>query len=350
MLRCLINVLLILIFPHALWTFEPTPITPYPVVGYQEASFSDYGNGVYRQMLIWYPVDPLTVGSKSISAWDLFNVAENAAPASSRTKRPVIVLSHGYTGNPHQLSWLIKGLVNHAFIVLAIQHLDLIDGQPHMNHWKRAQDINQIISQFQNHLLAKAADLNKIGIAGFSLGGTTAIWVAGGRATKLQNIIPTPEFVSPLDYTMADEALKNFDKKMMAKDWRETRVKAAFVMAPGWAWLFDENSLRTITIPTYILATSEDKVLITRNNAGYFARSIPKSIYQEIKGHADHYVFISLLNEEQRKKADPNSKLTFLFENDVSIDRVWIQHQIVREAVNFFNSVFGGRENFATAV
>ena len=56
-----------------------------------------------------------------------FLVAENAAPARSKIKRPIIVLSHGYTGNPHQLSWLIKGLVNQGFIVLDIQHLDLID-------------------------------------------------------------------------------------------------------------------------------------------------------------------------------------------------------------------------------
>ncbi len=341
MLRDFIIVFYILTVPFLSWGFEPNPITPYPVLGYQESPFSDNSNEMYRRMLVWYPVEALTVGSKSSSAWDQFLVAENAPPAKSKTKRPIVVLSHGYTGNPHQLSWLIKGLVNHGFIVLAIQHLDLINGDPHMNHWKRAKDINQIITHFQRHLLSQSADLNKIGVAGFSLGGTTAIWIAGGRATRLQNIIPTAEFASPEDYQMADEALRNFDKKMMAKDWRDKRVKAAFIMAPGWAWLFDENNLRAIVIPTYIVAAEEDKVLVTRNNAGYFARSIPRSIYQEIKGHADHYIFISLLNEEQRKKADPDEKLTFLFESDVSIDRLWIQQQLVREAVNFFNSVFG---------
>ncbi len=38
---------------------------------------------------------------------------------------------------------------------------------------------------------------------------------------------------------MADEALPTLNKEMMGKDWREPRVKAAFVMAPAWSWIFD---------------------------------------------------------------------------------------------------------------
>jgi len=60
------------LFFNLTWGFEPIPITPYPVIGYQESSFADNSHGAYRQMLIWYPVDALTVGNKSTSPWDLF--------------------------------------------------------------------------------------------------------------------------------------------------------------------------------------------------------------------------------------------------------------------------------------
>lgn len=333
-------ILLFVLFPLLLMGFDPKPVTPYPVVGYQESSFNDWDHGAYRQLMIWYPVDSKVVGTVSQSPWDTFKVAENAPIASSKSKRALIVLSHGYTGNPHQLSWLIQGLINHDFIVLSVQHNDLIDGKVHLNHWERAKDITKIINQFSAHPLSASTDMNKIGIAGYSLGGTTAIWITGGRATKLQNIIPGPDYASPEDYELAGDAMKTFDKGQMPKEWRDKRVKAAFVMAPGWAWLFDEVNLRTINVPTYLMAAAGDKTLVSRNNAGYFARFIPKAIYQEIPGKAGHYIFISAINEQQQNKADPEKKLSFLFEDNASIDRLWIQQQVIREAVNFYNSVF----------
>jgi len=128
-----------------------------------------------------------------------FLVAENAAPARSKIKRPIIVLSHGYTGNPHQLSWLIKGLVNQGFIVLDIQHLDLIDDLPHLNHWKRAQDVSQMITHFQRHILSQSADLNKIGIAGYSYINLRRHFKGMLHACRLQHspknfLIPTTHF------------------------------------------------------------------------------------------------------------------------------------------------------------
>lgn len=320
-------------------SFEPKVITPYPVVGYQEAAFSDEIYKVYRNVLIWYPVDDaLIVGQPPSNPWDLFNVAENAPIASPQLKKPVIIISHGYSGNPHQLSWLIRGLTYHGFIVIGIQHLDLVEGQVHINHWQRAKDVSMILDQFAKHLLAASADLNKIGIAGFSLGGTTAIWVTGGRANRLDQIMPGPEHASQDEFSKVNEALPTLDRKMMAKDWRDRRIKAAFLMAPAWAWLFDEASLRTIIIPTYLIAASADQVLVSRNNAGFFARHIPRAIYQEIKGKASHFIFISALNERQRTQVDPKGELTFLYEDDATIDRNWIQVELIREAVNFFKA------------
>ena len=163
--------------------------------------------------------------------------------------------------------------------------------------------------------------MNKIGIAGFSLGGTTAIWIAGGRSTKLQTLLPGPEYSSPEDYVLANKALPTLDKEKMAKNWRDPRVKAAFIMAPAWAWIFNEDSLRKIDIPTYFIASSADQVLVTKNNSGFFARNIPNAIYQEIPGKGGHYIFVSALSDKQQKQADSSNQLKFLFEDDASVDR-----------------------------
>lgn len=337
-LACVVRHSLFFFFPVILSAFEPHPVTPYPVVGYREISFYDDFHKMQRQLLIWYPVDPQVAGVPSKNSWDLFHVALNAPPVETKAKMPVIAISHGYMGNPHQLSWLIRGLVHHGFIVIGIQHLDLMEGKIHANHWQRALDIRTILDQFWASPMANFANVNQIGVAGYSLGGTTSIWIAGGRSTKLDSLYPGPEFASPVEFLLANQALANLNKEMMSKDWRDVRVKAAFIMAPAWAWLFDEASLAKITIPTYLIAAAEDRILVTRNNAGFFARHIPSAIYQVIPGKADHFIFISALNPKKVKDANFSSQMNFLIEDDVSVDRSWIQLQTADEAVGFFKS------------
>lgn len=332
------KLIFLILFPFAIYSFAPNPITPYPVLGYQEVPFYDAHFKINRQYLIWYPVEETVSGTPSGDFWDIFKVAINAPIAPSNSLRPIVVISHGYTGTPHQLSWLIRDLVFNGFVVLGIQHRDLIDGRAHLNHWQRPQDVTEILNQFSVNAMAKFVDLKKIGIAGYSLGGTTAVWIAGARTTKLTNIIPSKEFAAPEDYVRAGEALATLNKEMLAKDWRDSRIKAAFVMAPAWSWLVEEQSLTKISIPTYFVAAAEDTVLVTKNNAGFFARNIPNAIFQAIPGKADHYIFITALNDAQKRKVNPSSRLNFLFAEDSSIDRRWIQYEVGSEAVRFFET------------
>lgn len=337
--------ILLCFFPLLLQSFEPHVVTPYPVVGQREIALGENPDLKNSTFLVWYPVDVTETGVASPNPWDVFKIAIDVPPLAPKIKKSVIVISHGYTGNPHQLSWLIRGLVQHGFIVIGMQHSDLIEGKVHINHWKRARDISQMLDRFSENSFANFANLKNIGIVGYSLGGTTAISIAGGRSKKLDSLIPGVEFASSEDYIKADEALPTLDKALMSKSWHDPRITAAFVMAPAWAWLFDEKSLQEISIPIYLIATAADKTLVTMNNAGFFARNIPKSIFQAIPGKVGHYIFISALEKNERRKSDPEDVLGFLFEDDVSVDRRWIQSQIVEEAVGFFQSVFeqGGK-------
>lgn len=329
-------VIALLLFPLAILAFEPRLVTPYPVVGYREIEFFDDVHKIDRTLLIWYPINATVEGKSSKDPWDVFNIALNASPKIS--KMPIVILSHGYSGNPHQLSWLTKGLVDHGFIVLGLQHRDLIEGKAHMNHWQRARDVSTMVDQFTKSPLAGWGNLNKIAIAGYSLGGTTALWIAGGRSTQLNALIGRREDSNSEEFFKINEALPTLNKAMMTKDWKDQRVKAAFIMAPSWACLFDEENLRKISIPTYFIAGTADPIVSTKNNAAYFARHIPSSIFQQIPGKVGHYIFISELKAEKRKKADPKSQMNFLFEENVHIDKAWIHSQIVEEACRFFKS------------
>jgi predicted dienelactone hydrolase len=313
----------------SLGAFEPHPITPYPVVGYKEIPFFDESSQMSRKILIWYPVESKLKGKPSSDLWDVFDIAMDAPICHPQSKKSVIVISHGYGGTPHQLSWLINKLVYDDCVVVGMQHLDTI------NLWKRAQDIHALLDRFALQSFAQYTDLNRIGFAGFSIGGTTGIWVTGGISTQLDHFEPGPDDAYPEEFNGIAQALPDLDKKKMAQDWKDPRIKAAFLMSPGWGWIFDKDHLKKITVPTYIVAPDADRVLVTARNAGFFSKNIPNCLYQTIPGQVGHYVFIST----PKDKAQLPSHLDFLITDAPGIDRQWIQFEVAKEATDFFQSV-----------
>lgn len=313
---------------------RPHAITTYPVVGYREISFFDKTLQMPRLALIWYPVEPHVKGSVSPNPWDIFKIALNSSIAHPKTKKPVIILSSGYKCSSHQLSWLTNQLVYNGYIVLGIEHVDALKGKPQINHWKRAQDIHTALDQFASDSFSEAADFHQVGIAGFSLGGTTAIRVIGGTSTRLDPFAPKPSDAYIEEFDPIDET--TLDRKKMAQDWTDSRIKAAFLMAPAWGWIFDKKGLQTIHIPTYIIAPVADHVLITQKNAGFFAKNIPHAVYQIIPGPANHFIFIA----EPREKKRVPSKLKPLITDHPDVDRRWMQFEVAEKAVAFFHAMF----------
>ncbi len=334
-------IIFLLFLFNSLSAFQSHPITSYPVVGYKEILFFDESYQQSRKILIWYPIEPGTKGIPPPNLWDMFDIAVDTPILNPQFKKPLIILSHGYGGSPHQLSWLINKLVYNDHIVLGIQHLDEINGKPQINIWKRAQDIHTLLDQFVLQPFADFTDLKRIGIAGFSIGGTTGIWLTGGISTRLDPFVPSSNDAYPEEFSGIEQALPTLDKKKMTQNWKDKRIRAAFLMAPGWAWIFDKNSLQKITVPTCIVASNADNVLVTSNNAGFFSKNIPASSYQVIPGQVSHYIFISTPKEKDKLP----SNLNFLITDAPGIDRQWIQFEVAEEASDFFQSVFSNSPN-----
>ncbi|MBM3191114.1 MAG: hypothetical protein FJZ63_00475 [Chlamydiae bacterium] len=311
-------------------------MTSYPVVGYKEIPFFDESYQQVRKILIWYPVEAGIKDTPSPNLWDVFNLALEAPISNPQLKKPLIVISHGYGGSPHQLSWLINKLVYNDHVVVGIQHLDELDGKPQINIWKRAQDIHTLLDKFVLSPFAIFTDLTQVGFAGYSLGGTTGVWLTGGMSTRLDHFVPRPSDAYPEEFSGIKQALPSLDKKQMVQNRKDNRIRAAFLMAPAWAWIFDKKSLQKISTPTYIVASSADNVLITPNNAGFFSKNTPASIYQVIPGKVGHYIFVAMPREQD--KLSPNLK--FLITDAAGIDRRWIQFEVAKGACDFFQSVF----------
>jgi predicted dienelactone hydrolase len=111
-------------------------------------------------------------------------------------------------------------------------------------------------------------DAGRIGVAGHSQGGFTALWIGGVKVNAdkylafqrvWRNNQMVPEYLRkelPLD---AGPALNVND----------SRVKAALAMAPGdiQAFGMDEAGLRQLNVPTYIIVGASDTQTPPKDNA-----------------------------------------------------------------------------------
>ncbi|HLX52441.1 MAG TPA: hypothetical protein VKR58_00775, partial [Aquella sp.] len=70
----------------------------------------------------WYPThDTSPLEKIENPTWKIKDVIRNASfPENIRF--PLIIFSHGYSGNQWQNSWIIEHLVQHDYIVAAIRH------------------------------------------------------------------------------------------------------------------------------------------------------------------------------------------------------------------------------------
>jgi predicted dienelactone hydrolase len=132
---------------------------------------------------------PVKIKLKTHSFKDVWKDEPEArnAPFNTNKKYPLILFSHGYRGSRLDSTWLAYALVKHGYIIASVDHYG--ENWSHslpkitLTTWERPQDISFVIREIlKNPFFENIIDKEKIGFAGFSMGGLTGIWLAGGRA------------------------------------------------------------------------------------------------------------------------------------------------------------------------
>jgi predicted dienelactone hydrolase len=268
------------------------------------------------RILVWYPASgaekPIDIGSPKEVVFRTGSVAPGAPPADGRP-HALILLSHGLGGTARQLTWLGAPLARLGYIVVAVDHpgtngQDGVTPEGAYAPWARADDLSLALDTvLADPVIAPHIDARRIGVAGFSLGGFTGALMAGARpdpdrflafcrsAQRDASCERQVEF--PVDFEEQAAVLGQPLMRPLAQrakgEFRDRRVKAAFLIAPALVQGLDPASLKAITIPVEVVAGEADAVAPFATNAKAIADLVPEAVLTPLPG-VGHYDFLSL--------------------------------------------------------
>ena len=320
-------------------TFGQQKVKQY--VGQRTFSFEDKGRSRKLTTEVWYPTHEQPSGEDT-SPFRRLPTAREASLAPG--KFPLILFSHGTGCGRLTVEWFCAGLASQGFIVAAVDHFGNTFDNPipveFVKFWERPQDIRFVLDQLLiTTEIASNIDNNKIGAAGFSLGGYTAITLAGAKMdlSAIQDYFKTetgkkeaeiPEMPGLISLLDNPEIQESFKKAPPSSD---SRIKSIFVMSPAVGQAFpSKDNFKDVTIPVYIVAASKDQIAPLKTNAAHYAKMIKSAQYKTLGTEAGHYVFLNDAKETLKKEAP------IFFVDKPDVNRKAIHEQALELALDHF--------------
>jgi predicted dienelactone hydrolase len=273
-------------------------------VGFHSSTLADSQNDRALEMVVWYP-SATTAATQMIGDDVVFvgaSAVRDAPPAAG--KHPLLVLSHGYRGNWSNQIWLASALAHRGYIVAAINHPGTTthDRSPQAaaQLWQRPVDVRRAIDSVttQPEKFGLVAN-DRIAVVGHSLGGWTALEIAGARFDPdrfAHDCKAHPQLASCTVYGKINPASTSESKAALAADLRDKRVTAVVTLDLGLSRGMTDESLAALPVPTLVIAAGVPSTeLPAELESANLAKRLPaaSSRYVEI-GDASHFSFLSV--------------------------------------------------------
>ena len=240
----------------------------YIYVGSRQIIIKDKNHDLTFNILLHYPTHQLPISIK----FGPYEMEVSVDAAIIGQQFPLVLISHGNGGSHLVYRTISMYLAQHGYIVAMVEHYGNNRNNNELentikNLIYRPRHISLTIDALLNDEKFKQnINPNKIAVVGHSMGGYTALALAGG--------IPW---------------MKEGHKVEVNSD---TRIKAAVLMAPGTGWFL--NSLDRVSIPIFLLAAEKDDITPAWNT-DIILNSIPDKtlIKFSLIENAGHFSFIS---------------------------------------------------------
>ncbi|THD64797.1 MAG: alpha/beta fold hydrolase [Phenylobacterium sp.] len=281
------------------------------------AALRDADHKTDVRVTVWYPAQQgVTETSLDLGPPNnpLFYVGSAAldAPFVDGRRRPVILFSHGFGGTARMMGWFTTVLAQQGYVVIAVDHpgnngVDKMTVAGATLFWDRPGDLQAALdAAVADPVVGQHIDLRRLGVAGFSAGGFTAIAAAGGRvdlkrfqafcAAHPDDGVCKPQIELAVTQEQAAAALASPElapEVAHAGDDHSIRgVRAVFALAPAIVQAFDPASLTALTTPVAIELGDADPVAPPHTNGGAAARMIPRAQLKAI-ANVGHYDFLA---------------------------------------------------------
>lgn len=304
---------------------------------------------------VWYPSkgDGQTA---TLAADKVFQPSGANTGATIREGRfPLILMSHGSGSRAEGMGWIGIELAKAGYIVAAPNHPGTTSGDstpaatPKI--WERAQDMSVLITAFFNdRVWQPSIDQGRIGILGFSLGGSTALELAGARP-DLDGFIrycdehppgaldcswfrggrgyAGGEFVKvePFD-------LRSIDRVRFEQANHDPRINAVVAVDPGLGTLMKPESIKAVNVPVTLINLGSAGKVPLAVQAEQLSKEIAGATFHRVED-SDHYSFLPVC------QPDAAAFLKSLEENDPICEetarpRTEIHAELSRLIINAF--------------
>ncbi len=309
------------------------------------------------RVTVWYPA-PDTVDEQSLDLGPpgkpmfIVGTAAPDAPFLDTRRRPVILFSHGFGGTARMMGWFTTTLARAGFIVVAVDHpgnngMDKMTAPGAIMFWDRPGDLKAALAAVRDDpIIGQHLDMRRVGVAGFSAGGFTALASAGAQVDADRFIafckghpddgVCKPQKEFPLT---TEEAFKALEQPELAAERAHARddhtipeVRAAFAIAPAIVQSLDPASLASMKNPVAIILGDSDKVAPPSTNGGVAARTIPGAELRVLPS-VGHYDFLSTCT--------PDAMVAVPLCNDLKAQQDKTHQAALQMAFGFFARTLG---------
>lgn len=255
-------------------------------VGYCDIELIDDQVGVSFPMAIMYPTD-IPEKTEKIGPYNM-NVSMNAV--LKKGEFPLVLISHGSGGGHLLYRTLAHHLARNGFIVGMPEHPfnnrnnNSLEGTVE-NLINRPRHLNIAINWFfDSERFGNCLKPDSVSIIGHSMGGYTALAIAGGLPTSFPHESPDgqPHQIKVIPYN---------------------KIKALVLLAPASVWFMEKDALNGVNIPIMMITAEKDEY-----TPSFHAQIILEGVHDSEKAlhrvvkNAGHFSFLSPFPEFMVKK------------------------------------------------